>query len=277
MSKLLRANFARIKKDKLFWLGIIFMIGLSAFVTLNTIYENDKYNLSTTIDNIFFGYSVFIGIVSSVFCSVFVGTEYSDGTIRNKIIVENNREAIYLSNLITNSISSIIMFLSYIIVCLAIGVPFIEFFQKEISIVIITLIGTVVMVIAFCSIFTLVSMLIQNKAVSAISCILGVFISLFISIMIVQTLSQSKMWGAYSYTNGDGELVQVDEQENPYYVTGYKRKIYEFFDKFLPTGQSLKYSSMQSEDFVEMSLYSLSTIVVTTAIGLFIFKKKDIK
>ena len=50
------------------------------------------------IDNGFFGCALFIGIVMAVFCSLFIGTEYSEGTIRNKIIIGQKRGAVYLSN-----------------------------------------------------------------------------------------------------------------------------------------------------------------------------------
>ena len=50
------------------------------------------------IDNGFFGCALFIGIVMAVFCSLFIGTEYSEGTIRNKIIIGQKRGTVYLSN-----------------------------------------------------------------------------------------------------------------------------------------------------------------------------------
>ena len=47
------------------------------------------------IDNGFFGCALFIGIVMAVFCSLFIGTEYSEGTIRNKIII-GQKEALFI-------------------------------------------------------------------------------------------------------------------------------------------------------------------------------------
>ena len=48
------------------------------------------------LDNGFFARALFIGIILAVFCSLFIGTEHNDGTIRNKIIVgQKEKRSIY--------------------------------------------------------------------------------------------------------------------------------------------------------------------------------------
>ena len=54
------------------------------------------------------------GVVLSAFCSLFVGAEYSDGTIRNKIAVGHSRAAVYLANLVTCSAAGVLICLGYI-------------------------------------------------------------------------------------------------------------------------------------------------------------------
>ena len=51
------------------------------------------------LDNGFFMCALFIGIILAVFCSLFIGTEHNDGTIRNKIIVGQNYLFIKYGNL----------------------------------------------------------------------------------------------------------------------------------------------------------------------------------
>lgn len=85
MNKLLTANFFRMFKNKLFWAGILFMAAVGIgfpLVNYNTMIKND-YPLY--LDSTFFMGAAFIGVVLSIFCSLFLGTEYSDGTIRNKM------------------------------------------------------------------------------------------------------------------------------------------------------------------------------------------------
>ena len=81
------------------------------------------------IDNGFFGCALFIGIVMAVFCSLFIGTEYSEGTIRNKIIIGQKRGAVYLSNFITCSLVSVVMCMAFFIPYLCIGIPLLGFFE----------------------------------------------------------------------------------------------------------------------------------------------------
>ena len=61
------------------------------------------------------------------FCQPFIGTEYSDGTIRNKIVVGHSRSTIYLANLLTCCFAGLIMCLCFILPTLAIRIPLFGF------------------------------------------------------------------------------------------------------------------------------------------------------
>ncbi len=94
MSKLLHANFLRLRKDKYFWIGNLVM-GLYGVIDSVGQYRNVKvYDMSVTFDSVFFASHIVIGLLIAAFCSLFVGTEYSDGTIRNKLMVGCNRRDI---------------------------------------------------------------------------------------------------------------------------------------------------------------------------------------
>ena len=59
-----------------------------------------------------FGVSGFValpGIVMAAFCSMFIGTEFSDGTMRNKLIVGHRRREIYFTNFLTCALSGIFL------------------------------------------------------------------------------------------------------------------------------------------------------------------------
>lgn len=109
MSKLLSANFMRLKKDKFFWIGIIFMFAAGVLYPTMIYRDVQKTGIINTVDDAFCGCTLFIGVVMAVFCSLFIGTEYSDGTIRNKITIGHTRTALYLSNAIVSATVSIFM------------------------------------------------------------------------------------------------------------------------------------------------------------------------
>ena len=62
------------------------------------------------------------------------------------------------------------------------------------------------------------------------------FFLLFMGIHIVSSLNEPEYYSAYSYTE-NGITVQEDESKNPNYLSGTKRKVYEFLNDFTPGGQ----------------------------------------
>ena len=104
MNKLLRANFARVKRNKVFWGFVAFMAVFGAFLPIKQYMDSFSSQAETntvSLNHVFFAYTLVIGVLCAVFCSLFLGTEYSDGTVRNKLMIGHRRSAIYLSNLIT--------------------------------------------------------------------------------------------------------------------------------------------------------------------------------
>ena len=86
MSKLLRADFSRLFKNKIFWLGVLFMAGLAGFVTFtrwSDMRAVPEYYGSS--DGLLFVGGMYIDIVIAVVTGIFVGTDYSSGTIRKCI------------------------------------------------------------------------------------------------------------------------------------------------------------------------------------------------
>ena len=68
---------------------------------------------------------------------------------------------------------------AFMLVYVAVGIPLIGTFTLEIKYILLYIGAALLMSTAFASIFTMLAMLNQNKAVVAVSCILFAFISLF--------------------------------------------------------------------------------------------------
>lgn len=274
MNQLLSANFMRLKKNKLFWGGLIF-ICLFGLLLVNSQYrEHTKYGYEVSLDNIFLGYTLPIGIIMAVFSSIFLGTEYSDGTIRNKLIIGHSRLKIYFSNLITNIIVSFIVCLVFLITVTAVGTPLIGFVTKDIKAAVLMLFGSFVLAVAFCSIFTLLSMVCGNKAAVAVVSILLVVGMFLIATIINTKLDAPEYWS--SYEMGE-EGMSSQMVSNPEYLTGAKRTFYEFLFDVLPAGQSIQYAMMSAVRLWQMPLYSLIIAAITTISGVIIFQRKDLK
>lgn len=274
MSRLLSASFIRLRKDKLFWIGTLFMVAAGIFIPVMRYMDMQRSQYTVTLDNGFFVGSILIGIVSAAFCSLFIGTEYNDGTIRNKVVVGHTRVSIYMANFITVAVASVIMCVVYFIAYLCVGIPLLGFFEMEIKTALLLTLAVFMLAIAFSSIFTLISMLNQSKAITAVICILMAFSLLFIGAQLNKSLNEPETnMGMAMTENG----METQELPNPKYLDEDARKVVQFFYDLLPGGQAIQCASGEVVNLTLLPVYSLLFIVLTSSVGLCLFKRKELK
>lgn len=277
MNKLLSAGFVRLKKDKFFWIGVAAMFIIGLFIPLETYRNMVRFDYNVPPEDGLFSFAPFIGVLCAAFCSLFLGTEYSDGTIRNKLIVGHRRTDIYLSGLIVVTSAVLIMCLAFIIPALVLGLALQGNFELELKYVALMLLTGLLLSIVFSSVCVMVSMLNQNKAVVAVACLIGFFILLFAGAYINSRLLEPPVYDNYAFMDESGNIQLAESEPNPSYLEEPARGVYEFFLDLLPTGQALQLASLTAERLPRMALCSLGLILLTTGLGLCFFRKKDIK
>lgn len=286
MSKLLRADLVRLFKSRIFWLGVIFMFGFAGFIVYNRWMEMCKYpDYFDYSDNMLFAGASFIGIVFAVVIGSFIGADYKNGTIRNKLIVGHSRLAMYLSNLIICAVASIILHAIWFLVYFASEkLGLVRGFETPYTKIIPSVLLSFLPAAAFTSIFLMLCMLITSKSAGSVTVLVLSFIMMMAAVALQSDLNMPEYNEPYSYTYTDenGETIEEhhDREKNPFYVTGVKRKIYEFLYDIIPNGQMAQISDMESttaDELERISMYSLSLTIVTTAAGILIFRKKDLK
>lgn len=277
MNKLLSAGFSRLWKNKFFWLGMILLPGFLAFALFSNYYDMKQYNFSFTLDNFLYGCFLLIGMFTSIFAALFLGTEYSDGTIRNKLVIGHSRTAVYLSSLAVCFVSSLLVCLTTIIITYALGIPLFGTPETPVLTTVQKYAYGVLMIAALSGLFTLLAMMITSKSASAIVCTLGIFALLFVSMYILQRLLASEIM-QYGYdVTADGSVIPL-ERPNPQYLTGTARKVYEFFQDFLPTGQGLQLAEFgYLQHPLQACLCSFFVTAATTVGGILAFQKKNLK
>ena len=149
------------------------------------------------------------------------------------------------------------------------------FFTADVKLIILIGVTVLVLSITFASLFTLITMLFQNKAIIAVSCILLSFGLLLAGAICNRMLDAPPTIPAYSI--GENGETTAQETENPKYSDGTKREIVQFFYDVNPGGQAIQCSTMQPVNLTRLPIYSLAIIVLTTGAGVWIFKKKDLK
>lgn len=293
MIKLLKGDFIRLFKSKIFWLGVIFMSGFAS-VAVYTKWDDlrnypDYYNPP---DGILLAGTLYISIVIAVFIGTFIGTDYSNGTIRNKHIIGHSRTEMYLSNLIVCVTASVMIHLVYIAVIVgAASVGITRKFEMSVGSVASQIIISIISVVAISAILLFVSMLISSRSAGVVTAIILSILMILAASMIDNALREVEYFdpGYTIVAAEDGSFVPVqqDPVENPNYLTGTKRKVFEFINDVLPVnqicqmvfGKPTEISETNEENNVNsfLPLYSLALTAVMTTAGILIFRKKDLK
>ena len=159
----------------MFLLGV-FMAAMH-YIAMQEYGENEPQ-----ITNILFSYALVVVFLIPAFVSLFVGTEYSDGTIRNKMIIGHTRSRIYLSNLIVCSIAGLVFCTCYLIGVFAVALPLYTIDTDILKGIMILILCSFVMSIAFTALCVLTAMLCQNKALTAVVNMLAACFLLVMSI-----------------------------------------------------------------------------------------------
>lgn len=273
MNRLLTANFTRLKKSKIFWICIIFMFALGALEisALGLLDIQVEY-----MDSDFFDYVPTIQIVGAVFCSLFIGTEHSNGTIRNKIIIGHQRVSIYLSNFITCAFADILICTSFLIGYFCVGFPLIKAFESDAKTIVVCILCSYVLSIAITAIYTMIAMLSQNKAAIAVTCMILALLCIYSGGYISSRLNEPEEI-ANSIIVVDGQVTPTDITPNPLYLSGTQRDVFEFLNDFLPGGQAVQIANIEVEKPYLLTLYSGMIIIIITGIGCAAFQRKDLR
>lgn len=273
MIKLLNAGFTRLRKNKLFWLLTILSIGVALFMIYSGYSDMNKYGRTIEVEKLMLNYSTMVGVVIAIFTSLFLGVEYSDGAMRNKISIGHKRKNIYLSNLIITSIVSIFFYALFILITIAIGIPLFGVGTVSISVILKQLLVLIFVILAYCSIFTFVSLICSNKTIISITTILLAFGMLLFATYCYNILTTPEYIKVAVYEDGE---TKFKEEYNPKYPSPTKRKVYQTLLDIDPAGQSIQIQERVSNLEI-LIVYSIGLIVVFTSSGLVLFKKKEIK
>ena len=285
MSKLLNANFYRLKKSKVFWILLIFSVMLPLVIIYNQYNSMVKYNNIIELNKLVFGYIPYYDFPLALFISLFLSDEYFSNTIRNKIenpinndnkiIVSHSRTKIYLANLIITSLISILAYIIYSVVIALVGYPLFGGITISINNFIFLMFKTILIIIVFSSIFTLTVSLIKNTTLAAIGNLLIAFLFLLTAFWSSSVLSETEYINKSVITNVETNEYKYVEEKNPLYPSKTERKIYEFLLDTIPTGQAFEIAYEIRTESDLQPLYSLGVIIVLTSVGLFIFKRKE--
>ena len=276
MRKLLSANFSRLWRSKIFGTQIV----LTALLSLFVIIANYSPEIQATenrlyLEDVFFTMYQILGFILAAGISLIVGAEYSDGTIRNKLIIGKTRAQIYIANFIASAVPSCLVLVAHGVITFGMGYFLWGNFTLETEQVFTTLLSALLISFVFSALFVSISMNCSNKAVTAVVSLLLVLGLTYLTGSIGNALMEPKMtYDSITYTADS--ILFGNEIPNPSYISGIQRTLYELIYDLLPTGQLLQMYSLDFNHCTRWPVFSIVLFVLITVVGYFMFRKKNI-
>lgn len=276
MRNLLRADFARLLRDRAFWLCCAVLFAAGAALPVIHYIDNRNAGAFWAPDDTCFTFAFLLPILLSLLAAFFVGCDYSDGTVRNKLIVGHRRSHIYLSDLAVTCVAGMALSIAYSLPHTCLSLALLGKFRAPVQALLPFAVLSLTLTAAFSALYVLIALLCRGKAQAVAGCLLLVFALLFAGVRLTSALNEPEYYAGYSYTE-NGVTTVEDEEPNPNYVGGKKRQVYEFLNEFTPGGQVLKLSGMTAEKPWKLVFYDGLVLLVSTGVGLAAFRRKDLK
>lgn len=277
MSRLLRTNFSRMWKSKVFWLCGGFLFGFALYQVISQYIFGVRYHEIVYLDESIFAVAVVGIFAQAVFTSLFFGVEYSEGTMRNKLMVGHTRCSIYMANLITSISAGIIFVTVWLIPYATLGAVLME--RENSWLMILMFFFTILFEISvFSAIFVFIMMLCSSRAISSVICLILSLVIICVGNIVESRLEEPETVSPYELAT-DGRLVESEPQKNPRYLPegSGKRVAFEFLSDYLPGNQGLKLARVQCDKMEHFIGYDLVNIALLSGVGYFLYKRKDLK
>lgn len=273
MSRVFYANLFRLRKSRLFWWAVI----LTALVTAGSVllccltiegdiseYALENYALS--------GAPVAV-IVNAVAVILFLGTDHSERTVRNKLIVGNKRCGVYAANMLTGVVTGCSVNAAWLVGGLA-GVPILGWWKMPLPEAVMYIASSMACAVAVSAAAASVGMLIQSKSGAITVGLVAAFALIFCASGMYTRLGDQKE--VMTAENIEGEL-KFELIENPNYVDGVKRAAYELALNVNPLGMSIALSNCDLKDPVASFAGAGFVTVFISSLGAAAFRRKDLR
>ena len=277
MRKLITANFHRFIKDRFSWcvMGIIVILSLvNVFNSARSYEAMAASGYVMSLDDYYFNQAPLIGAFLALLISMFLGTEFSEGTIRNKLCIGHKRNEIFLSNFISCAFASIVLTAVWLLSS-ALLFGLIGPLEMGVSEFIGCIFVAVGFAVSFAALYTVIGSLSSNKPMTIIYTFAVFIIFAMAASALYDRLCEPEMNEGMTLVGT--QLVEMEPTPNPLYLSGMIRTVCEVALELLPTGQALLLSDVAIDYPLRAIAFSVEFITVTLLAGSVLFRRKDIK
>lgn len=269
MGNLLHANLRRLAKSRALALAILAELAYTALIVLvcwdHYAAGSYRYTLESILSAGFglMGYLPVPSLIAAPLLSVYLGTEYSDNTLRNKLIVGHTRLTVYLADLLSCVIAAVGLDLLYLLLAGALCVyPVLGMAGALLRVSVGQLAAWIAVGLlaraAWAAVIELTGTLLGSRTAAAIAGLLLVLAAA----------------GVCAY--GFHALAYLDRHPEAADRAG-RLALWQLVLDTLPTGQYLQISRLDTPNLWRLPLLSLGVAALSTGAGLTLFQRRDLK
>lgn len=276
MRKLLSANFSRLWKDKIFLIAMTCIAIASVFFSYSNFKTSISMDQPAYVEDVMWNMFPVIAFVCVGFIAMFIGTEFDENTIRNKLIVGHTRTEIYFANYLVCMVASLLMLLAILLFSGITGYVLFKTFMLEWKQLAFLILCCILCTMVFSAIGVGIVMSVNKKASSLLVGLLLIFGLMMLASYLENSLEEGEM--VYESVTITMDGVQFgDLVPNPHYVDGTARKVMEFFFDMLPTGQATQINNMSFDRCTRWPILSILSLSLVTLAGWLPFRRKDVR
>lgn len=214
----------------------------------------------------------FVQMVITIVIIMFIGTDHSQNTIRNKVTVGSMRRDIYMANLITGGVIGLSLNAAWLIGGLS-GVPVLGAWKMPLAQALVYIVISMLCTVSVSSLATLAGTLIRSKSTAAAVTITAFMVLLALAGSLYNKLNHQQEVMSASIV--DGEPV-FSLMKDPNYLEGGKRTVCEIAVHILPQGTLIMLSNCDLKNPWADAAGALFVTVYVSAVGAGVFGKKDL-
>lgn len=273
MRNLLRANFFRMRRDEMFWTCFGVVLACSAVFMFFWCREDLSLGLAVKLEEYYFNMVMALGLFDAMFAAIFLNTEYTEGTIRNKLTAGHTRREVYLAHFLTVLTASLFIMAAWLIGG-CVGIPMIGSWGFGLAGWAHHVLIAVGLTVSFAAIFTFQGILFSGRP-ATVAVVLTYFALLLGASTVENILSEPEFSSGVVMTV-DG-IRTINPEPNPRYVSGTLRTFLEVLRDLLPTGQAIQVQNLSVLSPLRALACDLGVTAAFTLGGLALFGRKDLR
>lgn len=277
MRNLLRCGLARMGRGKVYWGELAVALGLVLFILVNSYCSSflvDAYIFQLAAQ--FFGHAPLIGLFAAVFAAKLWGHGYEWGTLRNQLICGHSRKAVYLSRCLLCVLAAVSVTGVWLLCNLTLGVALLGMPWLAPGEMAAYVLSDLLMSAALGALCCLLSSLTVRESRALLLCLGAVAAMVIFGFVAHDRFAEPEVvLNSWTWWAEDPSVKWYPE--NPRYVGGAARVLLELAMCCFPGAQGVLLLEQDVEHLAFPALGSLAMAAVSTLVGLWGFKKKEIR